>query len=176
MECFCAFLRGVNTGGRKMIMSEVCDAVKSSEVSNVSSVLATGNIIFTSAESKDKLKKILMDSLSGYYGEEVNLFIKSKNEIESYITSVPFEENPELHIYAFICKEGFEETLLDEFSKITPSEDEKAKISNGLFYWQCRKGSTLDSGFSKILGRKNMRDMFTSRNISTLKKISAKLR
>jgi hypothetical protein len=60
--------------------------------------------------------------------------------------------------------------------KIEPAEKETAQISNGLFYWQCRKGTTLDSGFSKILGRKNMKDKFTSRNLGTIAKIAAKMK
>ena len=52
---------------------------------------------------------------------------------------------------------------------------EAAEVSGGYFYGQCRKGATLDSGFSKILGRKSMKDKFTSRNISTIAKVAAKM-
>jgi hypothetical protein len=33
----------------------------------------------------------------------------------------------------------------------------------------------VDSGFSKILERKNMKDKFTSRNIGTMAKVAAKM-
>jgi uncharacterized protein (DUF1697 family) len=37
------------------------------------------------------------------------------------------------------------------------------------------KGATLDSGFSKILGSKSMKDKFTSRNIQTVARVAAKM-
>jgi uncharacterized protein (DUF1697 family) len=121
------------------------------------------------------LRVFLEQALTKHYEDSVSLFVKSAGEVSAILSSVPFEENAELHIYAFVCEPGFEKTLLDEYRKITPSDGEDAKIRNGLFYWQCRKGATLDSRFSKILGRKSMKDKFTSRNIGTIAKVAAKM-
>jgi hypothetical protein len=46
---------------------------------------------------------------------------------------------------------------------------------NNIFYWQVPKGNTLDSTFGKILGRKSLKDQFTSRNINTFEKIIKKM-
>ena len=175
MKTYCAFLRGVNVNGKTMKMADACKALTDAGFTRVVSVLASGNLIFRSDKPQSELGGILEQILSGHYSDQVNLFVKNTDEVAAMLTSVPFIEDTELHIYAFVCEPGFENTLLDEFSKVTPCDQEAATISNGLFYWQCRKGATLDSGFSKILGRKSMKDQFTSRNIGTISKISTKM-
>ena len=174
-ETYCAFLRGVNVNGRTMKMAEVCDAFRTAGMTDVTSVLASGNIIFRSDHPQADLRSILESAMTSHYGDTVNLFVKNADEVSAILRDLPFTANEDLHIYSFVCESMFEATLLDEFNKITPSPNEKACIKNGNFYWQCAKGSTLDSGFSKILGRKAMKDKFTSRNIGTIEKVQAKM-
>ncbi|MDR1015448.1 MAG: DUF1697 domain-containing protein [Coriobacteriales bacterium] len=175
MATYCAFLRGVNIGGKTMRMAEACDALQAAGLTGAVPVLATGNLVFESDMPQGELRGSLEQALSERFGDTVSLFVKSAEEVVSMLASAPFEENAELHTYALICEPGFEATLRDEFDKVTPSEGEAAKVSNGVFYWQCRKGATLDSGFSGVLGRKSMRDKFTSRNIRTVAKIAARM-
>ena len=54
---YCAFLRGVNVNGTAMKMAEVCDVFKKAGMKDVSSVLATGNILFESDEAPENLKQ-----------------------------------------------------------------------------------------------------------------------
>ena len=176
MKIYCAFLRGVNVNGKTMKMAEACEVLRQAGLTGVVSVLASGNLIFQSDMSQSELRRFLEQALSNHYKDNVHLFVKRSDEVPAILEKVPFAGDAELHIYAFICEPGFEEVLLREFGKITPSEKETAKIKGGLFYWQCRKGATLDSGFSKILGRKDMKERFTSRNISTIAKIAAKMK
>ena len=176
MKTYCAFLRGVNINGKTMKMAEACEVLSQAGLADVISVLASGNLIFRSDVPQNELKSFLERILSGHYGDYVRLFVKSSNEVSAMLAAVPFEEDAGMHTYVFVCEPGFETNLLQEFSKITPSEGEAAEIKNGLFYWRCQKGTTLDSGFSKILGRKDMKDKFTSRNISTITKVAAKMK
>ena len=172
---YCAFLRGVNVNGRTMKMAEVSDVFRAAGTADVTPVLASGNIIFRSDHSQADLRSILESAMTSHYDDTVNLFVKSTDEISAILSGLPYAVNEDFHIYAFICEPMFEDVLLDEFNKITPALNEKACINNGNFYWQCAKGATLDSGFSKILGRKAMKDKFTSRNIGTLEKVQAKM-
>ena len=173
---YCAFLRGVNLNGRAMKMADVCSVFSTAGMSTVSSVQASGNITFMSDKDKIKLKAVLESALADHYGMEVHLFIKSVDEVESIFNSAPFDTDPQMHTYAFVCEAGFEKELFGEFNKITPSEREEASLNNNIFYWRVAKGSTLDAGFSKILGRKSMKESFTSRNISTIEKTLEKMK
>ena len=176
MKTYCAFLRGVNVNGKAMKMADACDVLRQAGLTGVVSVLSSGNLIFQSDIPQGELRGFLEQALSNHYSDDAHLFVKRSDEVSAILTAIPFAEDAELHIYTFICEPGFEEVLLREFDKITPSDKEAAKIKCGLFYWQCRKGATLDSGFSKILGRKDMKEKFTSRNIGTIAKVAVKMK
>ncbi|PWN67219.1 DUF1697 domain-containing protein [Chryseobacterium oncorhynchi] len=171
---YCAFLRGVNVKGTNMKMADVCQVFKDAGMKEVSSILASGNIVFTSDKNVDDLKKTLEKAMSEYFSYEAFLFVKSQEETEMFWNSIPFEKNENLHIYAFVGMPGVENTLMEEFQKATQTEDEKAEIVNDVFYWQVSKGNTLDSTFGKVLGKKSLKDQFTSRNTNTFEKILKK--
>lgn len=158
-----------------MKMVEVCQVFKDAGMENVSSVLASGNIIFTSDQKVEDLKIILEKEMSEHFNYEAFLFVKSKGEIESFWNSNPFEKNEDFHTYAFVGNENVENILMNEFENASKSEDEKAEIVNNIFYWQVSKGNTLDSSFGKVLGKKSLKDQFTSRNINTFEKILKKI-
>jgi len=171
---YCAFLRGVNVKGTNMKMADVCKVFSDAGVQNVSSVLASGNILFQSDKDSVKLKQILEKAMSQHFDYDAFLFIKNEDEINDIFKNDPFEPIDNFHNYIFIGSEKVEETLLEEFEKASKSDNEKGKIVNGIFYWQVEKGNTLDSTFGKILGRKSLKDKMTSRNANTFEKIIKK--
>lgn len=171
---YCAFLRGVNVKGTNMKMADVCQVFKDAGMKEVSSILASGNIVFSSDKNADDLKKILEKAMSEYFSYEAFLFVKSQEETEVFWNSIPFEKNENFHIYAFVGIPGVENTLMEEFQKASHAEDEKAEIVNEIFYWQVSKGNTLDSTFGKVLEKKSLKDQLTSRNTNTFEKILKK--
>jgi uncharacterized protein (DUF1697 family) len=172
---YCAFLRGVNVKGTNMKMAEVCTVFEKAGMKDVLSILASGNIIFSSDKKTEDLKIILEKAMSDHFNYEAFLFIKSQEEIESFWNSHPFNKNENLHIYAFVGHNEVEKVLMKEFENAAKTDNEEGKIVNNIFYWQIPKGNTLDSIFGKILGRKNLKDQFTSRNINTFEKILKKI-
>ncbi|PZU84966.1 MAG: hypothetical protein DI529_10650 [Chryseobacterium sp.] len=168
---YCAFLRGVNIKGTNMKMVEVCKVFSDAGVNNVSSVLASGNILFQSDKDSKKLKVILEKAMSEHFDYEAFLFIKDEKEINDIFKNDPFSPIESFHNYIFIGSKKVEETLLEEFEKSTREEGEQGKIVNGIFYWQVPKGQTLNSTFGKVLGKKSMKDKMTSRNANTFEKI-----
>jgi uncharacterized protein (DUF1697 family) len=171
MKNFCAFLRGVNVKGTNMKMADVCKVFSEAGVKNVSSVLASGNILFQSDKNSVELKKILEKAMSDHFNYEAFLFIKDEKEINEILKNDPFPPIENFHNYIFLGSERIEEILLEEFDKSTKAEDEKGKVINNIFYWQVPKGQTLDSNFGKVLGKKSLKDKMTSRNANTFEKI-----
>ncbi|QBA21742.1 DUF1697 domain-containing protein [Chryseobacterium indologenes] len=172
---YCAFLRGVNVKGTNMKMAEVCQVFKDTGMKDVSSILASGNIVFSSDKNVEELKTILEKAMSDHFSYEAFLFVKTQEEIEVFWNGIPFEKNESLHIYSFVGIPGVEKVLMEEFQKASQAENEKAEIINGIFYWQIPKGNTLDSTFGKVLGKKSLKDQFTSRNVNTFEKILKKM-
>lgn len=172
---FCAFLRGVNVKGTAMKMAAACAVFENQGLKNVSSVLASGNILFASDKQENELKAMLEKAMSAYFNYEAFLFVKSEDEIKAIVAQNPFTPQPDFHIYGFVGINAIEKTLMQEFEKSEKSVGEEARIVGGNFYWRVPKGSTLDSDFGKILGRKNLKDCFTSRNINTFEKVQKKM-
>lgn len=172
---YCAFLRGVNVKGTNMKMADVCQVFKDAGMKDVASILASGNIVFSSDKSAEELKVILEKAMSEHFSYEAFLFIKSHEETEIFWKSIPFEKNEDLHIYGFVGIPGVENVLMEEFQKTSRAENEKAEIVNDIFYWQVPKGNTLDSTFGKVLGKKSLKDQMTSRNVNTFEKILKKM-
>ncbi|HAI81680.1 MAG TPA: hypothetical protein DCL65_11710 [Chryseobacterium sp.] len=172
---YCAFLRGVNVNGTSMKMAEVMNVFTDAGMKEVSSVLASGNILFSSDKKPSELKNILEKSMSEYFDYEAFLFLKNENEISEIVNNNPFNKAEDLHIYAFVGIEDVETLLMEEFSKSDKAENEKAEIVADTFYWQIQKGNTLGSTFGKVLGKKKLKDKITSRNINTFERILKKL-
>ncbi|MCL2422947.1 MAG: DUF1697 domain-containing protein [Micrococcales bacterium] len=170
---YCAFLRGVNVNGRKMLMADVRSVAEQAGLRDVTTVLATGNVVFSADEPAPAVARQLGEALSDHYDAPVFLFVKDAAQVDQIVDAVPFEANPDLHVYAFVCDDGFADTLAEEFATVTPVADERATVNQGCFFWQVPKGSTLDAGFSTTLGDRRLRDKFTSRNISTMRKVQA---
>ena len=173
---YCAFLRGVNVNGTSMKMAEVCSVFSTAGMHEVTSVLASGNILFSSEEDPETLKDRLEKAMSAHFNYEAFLFLRSDDEIEAMLSGNPFEARADFHTYIFIGEKNIGNELLDIFSNSAKGADEKGKVVNGTFYWQVAKGSTLECEFGKVLGRKSMKDKITSRNINTFDKIIKKLK
>ena len=171
---YCAFLRGVNVNGTSIKMAEVCKVFADAGLREVSSVLASGNIIFSSDGNVPELKKVLEKSMSQHFSYEAFLFLKTENEVSEIYKKCPFSKSDELHTYVFIGDEGIEKTLEEEFISSAKTENEEGKTVGTTFYWQVPKGNTLDSSFGKILGKKTLKNQMTSRNINTFEKILKK--
>lgn len=172
---YCAFLRGVNVNGTSMKMAEVMNVFSDAGMKEVSSVLASGNILFSSDKKPSELKNILEKSMSKYFDYEAFLFLKNENEISEIVNNNPFNKAEDLHIYVFVGIEDVETLLMEEFSKSDKAENENAQIVADTFYWQIQKGNTLGSTFGKVLGKKKLKDKITSRNINTFERILKKL-
>ncbi len=158
-----------------MKMAEVCAVFEKQGMKNVSSVLASGNILFVSDKQANELRVLMEKAMSARFGYEAFLFVKNENEIATIVSRNPFEAHPDFHIYCFVGADAVEKTLLLEFEKSTRLAGEEAQIVGNNFYWKTPKGSTLDSGFGKILGRKNLKNVFTSRNLNTFEKVLKKM-
>lgn len=172
---YCAFLRGVNVKGTTMKMAEACSVFEKAGMENVSSVLASGNILFSSKEDKNELKKLLEIAMSEHFAYEAFLFIKDKHEVATIFNNNPFIPDAAFHIYGFVGIEDMESKLMNTFEKSEKVKEEEALIIANNFYWKVPKGNTLGSEFGKVLGRKNLKDTFTSRNLNTFEKVLKKM-
>lgn len=171
MNRYGAFLRGVNVQGTRIKMEDLKKSFEKAGMKEVKTLLASGNVVFSSTEKAEDLKEVLESAILDAFGHPVPVWVLGPGQVENWSLLCPFEKETESHIYCFISEDSFSKTLSLEFEKAKKEEGEEGKLVDNQFYWKVSKGLTLGTEFGKILGKKKYRDFFTSRNLSTLEKM-----
>ena len=88
-----AMLRGINLGKRQLKSAELKVAVESLGYTDVKTLLASGNVVFT-ADEKDAeaLEKKLHDALAKETGLKSEIFVRSPEEMDAIVAANPFPE------------------------------------------------------------------------------------
>ncbi|MDQ3193556.1 MAG: DUF1697 domain-containing protein [Bacteroidota bacterium] len=116
MTKFIAFLRGINVGGNRSVkMEELKKTFESSGFKNVKTVLASGNVIFETKQSNTTaISKKIEDDLKMDFGIEINVMIRSIEELKSLADADPFkgiDVTPETRLYVTFTSEKFKSKL-----------------------------------------------------------------
>lgn len=123
MIYYVAFLRGINVGGRKVLMEDLQNCFVSHGFSTVKTLIASGNVIFESDETdEEKLRHDIEEMLVKKLGFSIITILRKQKEVESLIKIKPFgsgnfPKGTRLHVTLFsdeiksseiIKKDGFE--------------------------------------------------------------------
>lgn len=138
---------------------------------NVKTIFTSGNVIINSDKNEEYLKKKISTELVKYYSYNIDVFIRSLNNIERMINNNPFKLEKGYYNQVFICDKDFEDILFDEFFRVNLIEKETFNKVNGILYWKYPKEIRFSSNILKILSRSSLKHSFTIRTIGTLKKI-----
>ncbi len=89
---YLAFLRGINVGGKNIIlMEDLRDAFSSLEFSDVRTYIQSGNVAFTpKTGTKATLKKKVEKMILTRYGLTVPVILRSKTEMQKMVKADPF--------------------------------------------------------------------------------------
>jgi uncharacterized protein (DUF1697 family) len=137
---------------------------------NVKTVLQTGNVLFESSENdpKDRVETALTKSFNYPAKAQVIEVIK----LQELIDACPYSDQDDgFHAYVIFLENGLEKSLAEE--SIELGEGEEIAAGDGVVYWHCIKGNSLQSQFGKLLSKAKYRDFNTNRNLKTLRKILA---
>lgn len=90
---YVAFLRGINVGGNRIVrMEDLRKAFKVAGYSNISTLLATGNVIFDSNnEDTEELTDSLEVFLKKRFGFEIYVLLRTMKNIEKLVEADPFK-------------------------------------------------------------------------------------
>jgi uncharacterized protein (DUF1697 family) len=92
MSKYVALLRGINLGKRQIKMAELKALFESEGYQGVSTLLASGNVVFSAAETKsEKLRSKIEKAIKEKFGFEVPVILRSEKEIHALIESDPFK-------------------------------------------------------------------------------------
>lgn len=92
MTRYVALLRGINVGGKTIKMDALRKVFESLGYTNVSTLLASGNVIFQSnGRNKKKLKSEIEAAIKKAFGMDVHIIIRSEKEMAALVKSNPFK-------------------------------------------------------------------------------------
>jgi len=178
MPRYFAFLRGINLGKRRLAMTRLKALFEELGFVNVSTFIASGNVIFetktTTADGK-KLERNIERHLKSKLGYEVDTFVRSESELADVIALDPFPKHSKegANVHVAFLKEPLNRDLAKKFTVIGDNDDAFA-VKGREYYW-LRRGRMTDSKIWASPALKALKiPEGTMRNMTTVRKLAAK--
>jgi uncharacterized protein (DUF1697 family) len=174
MTRYVAFLRGVNVGGVNLKMADVASALTEAGFDDVTTVLASGNVLVSSSASVGNVRKKAEKALRDAFGYDAWVLAYDIDAVRAVSEAFPFEREVDgRHSYVTFVTGA---DVLDELADFAndAGADEAIERGDGVLYWQVPKTGTLDSVIGKTMGKKRYKASTTTRNLRTVEKVLAK--
>ena len=176
MSRYVALLRAINVGGHVVKMDRLRTLFEQLGFDDIETVIASGNVLFSSsARSATALEGKIERHLASTLGYDVTTFIRTPTEMQGAADLDPFPG---------MVKEGH--TLSVAFLKKHPgsaiaerlhgmrTEYDELLVHERELYWLAR-GRTSDSNVWRTPMEKVLGGPATSRNVTTVRKLAARL-
>ncbi|WP_153505825.1 DUF1697 domain-containing protein [Cumulibacter manganitolerans] len=103
MTKYAALLRGINVGGnRKVPMAELRELAESLGLEDVSTYIASGNLLFSSSKTESALTDQLHEALESRFGFAVDVVVVSHAHLQKALAGCPFDGDPKQVIVTFL--------------------------------------------------------------------------
>jgi uncharacterized protein (DUF1697 family) len=106
MTAYVALLRAVNVGGRQLAMADLKSAAQELDLGSPRTYIASGNLLFTSANAEADLKRRLEARLTKQMGKPVDVMIRTSAELAAATAANPFDEEPANRVAAIFLDES----------------------------------------------------------------------
>jgi len=179
MPRFVALLRAINVGGRTVKMAELCALFEQARLSDVASVITSGNVLFTArtgdaASLEHRIEMALRKGL----GYDVPTFVRTADELDAVASHDPFDaSDPVLEsdtVHVIFTRATIDSERATRIVSLRTDYDELHVFGREVF-WRTR-GRSSDSKIKPAAFARAFGDPGTARNITTVRKLAAKLR
>ena len=176
MARYVALLRAINVGGHVVKMDRLRALFEELGCTDVETVIASGNVLFSSsARNAPALEGKIERHLASALGYEVTTFVRTPGEMQAVVAFDPFpglvEEGHTLSV-AFL-KQHPGEQVAERLHGMRTDYDE-LRVHGRELYWLAR-GRMSDSTIWRTPMEKVLAGPATSRNVTTVRKLAAKL-
>jgi uncharacterized protein (DUF1697 family) len=180
MKCFVALLRGINVGGKNIIpMRDLKRCLEELDLENVSTYIASGNVLFSSSLPADGIGARIEAALSRRFKLDdaiVRVLVLSRKQLQAVVDRKPkgFGEHPEKFHSDAIFLMGID--AADALPAFSPREGvDKVWPGKGVIYSQRLSAMRTKSRLNRIMASPLYKSM-TIRNWNTTVKLSELLR
>lgn len=172
MPVHVAFLRAINVGGRTVRMDALRAAFEALGLEDVSTFIASGNVLFRSRLAARTLEPRIERHLRGTFGWDVDTFLRSPAELANIVAATPFgAEEGTTHVGFLRAAPAPEATRAVED---LATDTDAVRVHGRELYWLVRtrmqEAKLSGARLEKMLGMPA-----TLRNLRTVERIVAKL-
>ncbi|MGB4758730.1 MAG: DUF1697 domain-containing protein [Candidatus Saccharimonadales bacterium] len=175
MDTYVILLRGINVGGKnKVPMLALRQCLESLGFSNVSTYIASGNVILNASESADKIQSKIEKALPKAFkldSELIKVLVLSRKQLQAVVASKPegFGDEPGKYHSDTIFLMGID--AKNAMSAFNPREGvDKVWPGEGVIYSQRLSSMRTKSRLSKIAASPHYKSM-TIRSWNTTSKL-----
>ena len=176
MNQYIAFLRGINLGKRRIKMTELQRLFEQMNFANVSTFIASGNVIFESrVAGSTKIEEKIEKHLARELGYEVDTFVRTRSEVMAIATSEPFSKadmsSDANTVNVGLFKSALPSDITRKFEAVRTEVDE-FRVMGREYFWLCRIKMS-DSQVWNLPSMKALKFPTSSmRNLKTLRKLA----
>jgi uncharacterized protein (DUF1697 family) len=166
MTGYVALIRGVNLVGKSTLrMADLKAIAEQLGLGRPRTFIASGNLLFASAEPEEKLRLMLERKLEAHMGKAVRVMLRTADEMAAVVRANPFPSAPGNNVQAFFMNEPPPANLLDMVRN--KADDERvARGAREVFVAYGEKG----------IGRSRLRipatEAGTARNMNTVARLA----
>ncbi|MFO7689433.1 MAG: DUF1697 domain-containing protein [Cryobacterium sp.] len=175
MTRYAALLRGINVNGITVAMTDLVDTFTGLGFTDVKTVLATGNVIFTiesplaSASEAAALRGRIEAALTARFHYEAWIVLIDAETLDRVVRAYPFDAGREgWQAYVMFSSEPGHLSELAGHARELNAAEERIELGHGVLYWEVKKSVGVKSAFSKKSGKLKYRATTTTRHLHTL--------
>lgn len=171
MKTYIVLLKGINVGGHKKIpMSELRELLSKSGFKNVKTYIQSGNVILQSKEENiEKIEEIIQKVILKYFGFEVSVLVKTRQDLERIFYDCPFSEEKKKASYFMMLHKTPKDDLV-ELASEKVFDGEVYNIINDCIYYFSDKGFG-QAKFNVAFFERKLKTFATARNYNTMLKL-----
>jgi uncharacterized protein (DUF1697 family) len=168
-----ALLRGINVGGRSLIrMEDLRACVEEAGLLDVSTYIASGNVLFDSPErSASKLEDQLESAIQARFALRLRVIVRNGRELDQLVAELPphWIGNDALRVNVAFLARGVDTAKLERDLPPRDGVDEVAVVGKD-FSWATHRDALTRSALRKVTAHPAYKEL-TIRNLNTTMKL-----
>lgn len=172
---YVAFLGGVNVGGHRVSMPALQREFETLGYSDVSTFIASGNVVFTAAGRATALERAIEAQLGTTLGYDVPTFVRTPAELTKVTRAKPFRSVPSgsTHLIGFLRDAPPAATV--RAIEALSNDVDRFVVQGNHFHWLVRGGGQMSSQVKRGVLVRTVGRAYTTRNVKSLTKLAEKV-
>jgi len=171
MTQYVALFRGINVGGKHIVpMKDLRDIFAALGCENVQTYIQSGNAVFTSDESADKVSASLSKEVGKRFGFEPQVLVLTAECFNEIVNGNPYadvDSDPKFVHVSFLAEDPVDPDL--EALNSLKTDSENFELGDGAFYLHAPDGIARSKLAAKV--DRSLGVTATSRNLRTVTRL-----